>query len=131
MADASRLAILMDEMVAILRAHGEETWAEWVEYDAALIRNRDARGAEHFLAAFGSAGSLNDLIFHPYNGNAASAAEGKADTDRLHELLFEAHPIAVDASRELDVGYEAPEEPIPVPEPDEPESESKPDLDFW
>lgn len=130
--DTDRLASLMDEIVGLLRAHGEESWAEWVEYDAGLIRSRDARGAEHFLAAFGSAGSLSDLIFHPFNGNAASEAEGRADTERLQELLFEAQPLAQDLSRELDAAY-VPEEVAPSSGPDEPEEpeEPRPSLDFY
>lgn len=88
-------------MGALLRRQGEEHWAEWVEADAGLIRARDGRGIEHFLAAFGSAGSLYDLVFHPRNGNAETEAVGRAATDQLHELIGEAHPIALDLSRDL------------------------------
>lgn len=100
--DEARLAGLMDEMAVLLKAQGEEHWAEWVEYDARLIRERDGHGVEHFLAAFGSMGSLYDLVFHPVNGNAASEAEGRAATEKLHELIAEAHPIALDLHHELD-----------------------------
>jgi hypothetical protein len=100
--DEARLAGLMDEMVDLLKAHGEEHWAEWVEYDARLIRERDGHGVEHFLAAFGSMGSLYDLVFHPVNGNATSEAEGRTATERLHELIAEAYPIAQDIEHELD-----------------------------
>ena len=98
--NGDQLARLMDEMVVLLRAQGEEQWAEWIEADAAAIRDRDGRGVDHFLAAFNAGGSLYDLIFHPRNGNAATEAEGRAATDRLHELIGEAHPMAVDLSRE-------------------------------
>lgn len=91
----------MDDIVALLRAQSEERWADWVEADAAAIRDRDGRGIDHFLAAFGSAGSLYDLVFHPLNGNAETDTEGRALTDRFHELIGEAHPIALDLSREL------------------------------
>jgi hypothetical protein len=92
----------MDEMVVLLRAQGEEDWADWVQYDSRLIRVNDGHGVEHFLAAFGSMGSLYDLVFHPVNGNAATVEEGRVATDRLHELIAEAHPIALDLHHELD-----------------------------
>lgn len=98
---ADQLVNLMDDIVALLRAQGEERWADWVEADAMAIRDRDGRGIDHFLAAFGSAGSLYDLVFHPWNGNAKTETEGRALTDRLHELIAEAHPIAQDLARQL------------------------------
>lgn len=95
------LANLMDEISLLLREHGEEHWAEWVAADARAVRARDGWGLDHFLAAFGSAGSLYDLVFHPWNRNAESEDQGRADTDRIHEMLSEAHDIALDLSREL------------------------------
>lgn len=94
-------ANLMDEIAQLLSDHGEEQWAEWIAADARAVRARDAWGLDHFLAAFGSAGSLYDLVFHPWNGNAESEELGRADTDRLHEMLTEAHTIALDLSHEL------------------------------
>jgi hypothetical protein len=101
------LATLMDQLVDLLRRQGEEHWADWVEADARAVRARDGWGLEHFLAAFGGGGSLWDLVFHPINGNAATDAEGRAATEQLHELLEEAHPIALDMSRELNEAEEA------------------------
>lgn len=101
------LASLIDQVVELLKAHGEEHWAGWMEADARAMRARDGWGLEHFLAAFGGSGSLWDLVFHPMNGNAESDAEGRAATERLHELLEEAHPIALDMSRELNEAEEA------------------------
>ena len=113
--DEVRLAGLMDEMVALLKYQGEEQWAEWIEYDARLIREHDGRGVEHFLEAFGSMGSLYDLVFHPVNGNAANEADGRAATERLHELIAEAQPIALDIHHELDTTeyVVAGEDPVP------------------
>lgn len=91
----------MDEMAALLRDHAEEHWAEWIEADVRAVRARDGWGLDHFLAAFGSAGSLYDLVFHPWNGNAESEEEGRELTRRFHELLTEAHGIALDMSHEL------------------------------
>jgi hypothetical protein len=95
------LANLMDEIAQLLREHGEEHWAEWIAADSRAVRARDGWGLDHFLAAFGSAGSLYDLVFHPWNGNAESEEQGRAATNRLNEMLTEAHAIALDLSREL------------------------------
>jgi hypothetical protein len=95
------LAGLIDETVDLLKAHGEAHWAEWLEADARAIRARDGWGLEHFLAAFGGSGSLMDLVFHPVNGNASTQTDGQTATDRLHELLDEAYPMAQDLARDL------------------------------
>lgn len=124
--DEVRLAGLMDEMVALLKFQGEEQWAEWIEYDARLIREHDGRGIEHFLEAFGSMGSLYDLVFHPVNGNATNEADGRAATERLHELIAEAYPIAQDIEHDLDQTeyVVAGEEPTPAyPEAEEEKGE--------
>ena len=97
----AQLVSLLDQMGALLRAHGEERWAEWVEADAELIRAGDGRGIDHFLAAFGATGGLYELVFHPYSGNAESPEEGRTATDQLHELIEQAQPMAVDMSMAL------------------------------
>jgi hypothetical protein len=114
------LATLIEQTATLLKYQGEEHWADWLEADARAIRARDGWGLEHFLAAFGGAGSLYDLIFHPVNGNASSDADGKLATERLHELLDEAYPIALDMQRELN----APDEDIYASEPEAPPAES-------
>ncbi len=81
------LASLIEQTAELLKAHGEEHWADWMEADARAIRARDAWGLDHFLAAFGGSGSLRDLIFHPMNGNAETAEDGRAATEQLDELL--------------------------------------------
>jgi hypothetical protein len=129
--DEVRLTSLMDEMVSLLRAQGEEQWADWIQYDARLLRVRDGHGVEHFLAAFGSMGSLYDLVFHPVNGNAATEAEGRQATERLHELIAEAYPIAQDIEHELDKTeyVVAGEEPRGYAEPEE-EREDRRDFGY-
>src|SRR5437588_343897 len=54
--EVARLASLLDELAALLRAHSETRWAEWVAKDAALVRRGDAYGLTHFLSAFGGMG---------------------------------------------------------------------------
>ena len=41
------------------------------------------------------------LVFHPYNGNAESAEDGRAATAQFHELIEQAQPLAVDLSMAL------------------------------
>lgn len=97
----AQLVSLLDDMGTLLRAHGEDRWSEWVEADAELIRAGDGRGIDHFLAAFGATGGLYELVFHPYNGNAESAEEGRAATAQFHDLIAQAQPMAVDLSMAL------------------------------
>jgi hypothetical protein len=92
---------LLEQTVSLLRSHGEDHWADWLEADAEAIRRRDGWGIEHFLAAFGGGGSLLDLVFHPFNGNASTAEDGRAATEQLHELLDEAYVMAQDMAYEL------------------------------
>lgn len=68
--DVIRLADAMDALASFLATHNEPHWAEWVGKDAQLVRRGDGYGVIHFLSAFGGMGSLNDLVFHPLNGNA-------------------------------------------------------------
>jgi len=51
----------MADLVVVLRSLNEAPWAEWVEQERQRIEIGDAYGIEHFLAAFGGMGSLNDL----------------------------------------------------------------------
>jgi len=101
MSREAQLVGQLDEMGALLRSHGEERWAEWVEADAELIRAGDGRGIDHFLAAFGATGGLYEIVFHPYNGNAETPEEGRAATAQLHELIEQAQPLAAELSMAL------------------------------
>jgi hypothetical protein len=51
----------MADLVAQLRALGDAHWARWVDEERQRIEIGDAYGVEHFLAAFGGMGSLNDV----------------------------------------------------------------------
>jgi hypothetical protein len=52
------------------------------------------RDVRHFLEAFGGMGSLNDVYFHPVNGNAKSKEEGWQITLHFRELKTEAFRLA-------------------------------------
>jgi hypothetical protein len=51
----------MADLVAQLRSIKDAHWAEWVEQERRRIEIGDAHGIEHFIAAFGGMGSLNDV----------------------------------------------------------------------
>jgi hypothetical protein len=60
-----RLLGVRDELGGLLRRHGQDYFADWVDGDRAKIADGDADGARHFLQAFGGIGSLNDVVFQP------------------------------------------------------------------
>jgi hypothetical protein len=60
-----RLLRVRDELGGLLRRHGQDYFADWVDGDRAKIADGDADGASHFLQAFGGIGSLNDVVFQP------------------------------------------------------------------
>ena len=101
-AEDSRLIALLDELVELLRGHGEEFWASWLEADVDRIRKRDFYGVRHFLHAFGGMGSFTDLYFHPANGNAESEDEAAYLNERFGALSGEAYRIARALAREYD-----------------------------
>jgi hypothetical protein len=71
-AQKAELIETLDELRGLLRGHREEFWADWVDRDVEKLRGDDGEGARHFLSALGGMGSLNDVYFHPFNGNAKS-----------------------------------------------------------
>lgn len=94
------LAPLLDEIAALLRAHGETHWSAWLAGDAARIREGDPEGLLHFLSAFGGMGSLTDLVLCPENGHRIARAEVDAVNGRLRKLLDRAASLARQAKRE-------------------------------
>jgi hypothetical protein len=55
-----RLLTAMTETVGLLRAQGEDHWADWLESDRVRIASGDAYGLDHAKQAFGGMGSIND-----------------------------------------------------------------------
>jgi len=92
--DVARLADALDELGAFLHEHAEPGWASWVSEDAARVRRDDGYGVTHFLSAFSGMGSLNDLMFHPANGNAADIREAEALQQRFDRLRSTAFVLA-------------------------------------
>ena len=72
----SQLLSVLNDLRYLLRRQGEDFYADWIDSDAEKIERGDYEGVRHFLSAYGGMGSLNDVYFHPLNGNAASDEEG-------------------------------------------------------
>jgi hypothetical protein len=54
------------------------------------------------LTAYGGIGSLNDVAFHPLNGNARNEAEADSLNRTFTDLSGEAYGLARALQRELD-----------------------------
>jgi hypothetical protein len=62
--DAHYNALLksLDEMVPLLRAGGEDFFADWLAQDREKIEAGKTSAVEHLLGAYGGMGSINDLF---------------------------------------------------------------------
>ena len=58
----------------LLRSHGEDRWARWLDLDAQRIASGDFYGVEHLLRAFGGMGSLSDVTLADGRDNARLAS---------------------------------------------------------
>jgi hypothetical protein len=101
-ASHANLLVALDEAVALLIEHGEHRWAAWLADDRQRIERGDRYGISHLLQAFGGMGSLNDLMFHPVNGNAQDAEEGERATAALRRLNNRVWTEATALQRALD-----------------------------
>lgn len=57
---SAELLIALADVVALLRAEGDDHWAGWLEEDRLRLARGDAYGLEHITRAFGGMGSIND-----------------------------------------------------------------------
>ena len=80
--DSADLLAGLEQAVALLRQHGEDRWAAWLEKDRQLIAAEDFRGVEHLLEAYGGAGSFNDLVL----ADTAANAQLQSLRSRLYEI---------------------------------------------
>jgi hypothetical protein len=88
------LASMLDEVVALLRAAGLASWAEWFERDADRIRSRDSSGVEHLLTAYGGMGSFNDVVLMSRIDDASPGHVFQAENERLDELRTRIYDLA-------------------------------------
>ncbi len=62
--DVQAFASLLQNIEAVLIAHGERHWAALVSRCLTFVEGSGAQGARLFLSFFGGMGSLNDLQLH-------------------------------------------------------------------
>lgn len=87
------LISLLDEMIRLLRAEQETFFLDWFEKDRAGIVGGRTHSVQHLLAAYGGAGSINDVLFQDHG------------TQRKFERLrHEIHEHAYAMLAELDEG---------------------------
>ncbi len=91
----------LDELIELLRHHGEEHWADWLAADRRSLTRHDSQGIEHLLSAFGGMGSLTDLHLSGVNGHRVTDAEESGANERLSTLRSRVHTLARDMQREL------------------------------
>ncbi len=96
------LLATLDDASTLLAKHGAHHWAGWLSKDRERIANHDRHGLEHLLMAFGGMGSLNDLVFHPLNGNASGEGLDGWDNDELDALRSKIFRNATALRHELD-----------------------------
>ena len=53
---------VLDEIIQLLEADGEQLWSNWLRQSRDWLLNSDFAGIEHLLSAYGGMGSFNDLI---------------------------------------------------------------------
>jgi hypothetical protein len=95
------LLATLDEASALLAKHDVHHWAAWLSEDRERIANHDRYGVEHLLMAFGGMGSLNDVVFHPMNGNASGEDIDDWDNAELDSLRSKLFTDATALRREL------------------------------
>jgi hypothetical protein len=96
-AKIGKLTKLIDEAGHLLRKHGEENWAKWLEDGGSSIRNRDFSGIEHILSGFGGTPSLNDIYICPQNHHEIK----DRDVIRVNEKLRVLSSGIYELAREL------------------------------
>jgi hypothetical protein len=77
----------IQEAAAILHASNETHWENWLRVNLQLIQNREIRGIEGMLGAYGGMGSINDLYVN----------------DRLESLLNRIYDLCDKLRRQSDV----------------------------
>jgi len=91
---ASELETTLEEIVQLLRTHGEEHWRARLSRDLDLIRAGDLYGVEHLLSAYGGMGSFTDLVLCPENGHEIARSEVDSANDTLRRLSSKAWELA-------------------------------------
>ncbi len=94
MSDKDKLSDLLKQLASLLSKYNRDHWANWLSKDAKWIENGDFYGVEHFLSAFGGMSSLNDVVFHPANGDELTDDKTKQVNENFLKLKSEAYQLA-------------------------------------
>jgi hypothetical protein len=91
---ASDLEATLEEIVQLLRTHGEQHWRAWISRALGLIRAGDFYGVELFLSAYGGMGSFTGLVLCPEKGHTITNSEVGSAHDALRQLSSNAWDLA-------------------------------------
>ena len=82
----AELASSLDQVVVLLREHGEDHWLSWAERCRRELEACDAAAFDHLLGGYGGMGSFNDLVILGVNGHLIEPDREHAVNDRLKRL---------------------------------------------
>jgi hypothetical protein len=88
------LLATLDELVVLLRKHGELHWSAWLAADLKRLRAGDMEALENLRLAYGGMGSFSDLILSPANGHRIEKKEVESVNARLQKLASAAWELA-------------------------------------
>lgn len=80
------LASKLNEVIVLLREHGEAHWLSWAERCRRELLAGDPVVYDEILEAFGGMGSFNDLLVLRHNGHLIEQNQEQAVNDRLADL---------------------------------------------
>ena len=76
----------LDELIQLLRKHGETHWADALAKDKLGLEAHETRPVGRLLSAFGVMGNFSELFLHPSNGHTIKEEEVDAVDERLGDL---------------------------------------------
>lgn len=85
-AERDDLLRTLDDLLTLLRAHGEIRWTDWLDRDRRLISEGHPDAVDHLLAAYGGMGSFTDFTLHRANGHIIDDHKARPINDRLRTL---------------------------------------------
>ena len=95
------LVAALDEASSLLDGHGAFRWAGMLRQLRVRVAAGDRWALGQLLSMFGGMGSLNDLVFHPVNGNSVTGQDAE-DNERLQRLCGVMRREARALQRDLD-----------------------------
>jgi Domain of unknown function (DUF6966) len=94
--DLDELLKILDEIIQLLEADGEQHWSNWMRKSRSRLQDSDYSGIEHLLSAYGGMGSFNDLVIcQSYENGEFRLKEGYVEkNNRLSDLRSKAWELA-------------------------------------